>query len=163
MDIFAQKKLLIRLVTILIAMNLFLIGFFVWKEIFHKPPPPGRFDELRDVSEILKKELNLNETQAEQIKVIREDFFAKEKLLEATIRSGRDSMNIEMYSKNSNEEMIKSIARRTVENEYKMELLRYEQSQKLKSICTPDQMEKFNKLILEIRDYFKPEDKPKKF
>ena len=38
---------------------------------------------------------------------------------------------------------------------------RYEQAKELKKICTPEQMEKFETLVLEIRDYFKP-DKPTK-
>ena len=52
------------------------------------------------------------------------------------------------------------LAKRVSEYEYKMELLRYEQAQQFKSICTPEQREKFEALVKEIRDYFKPNNQP---
>ena len=84
MDIFAQKKLLVRLFVILVAVNLISLGFFVFKDYFRKPPPPPQNNnviENKDVSDILKKELNLTEKQTEQIKQIRANFPEKEKVL----------------------------------------------------------------------------------
>jgi len=43
-----------------------------------------------------------------------------------------------------------------------MELLRFDQAQSLKLICTPKQLEKFEGLIIEIRDFFKQDEKPKR-
>jgi hypothetical protein len=37
-----------------------------------------------------------------------------------------------------------------------------EQAQQLKTICTPQQLEKFDKLVIEIRDYFRPDNRPPK-
>lgn len=41
-----------------------------------------------------------------------------------------------------------------------MELLRFEQAKELKSICNDKQQEKFEKLVKEIRDYFRPDNQP---
>ena len=76
------------------------------------------------------------------------------------IRSERDSMNLQMFNINTNEEKLKQLALNVSQNEYKMELLRIEQARQLKSICTPKQLEKFSSLVKEIRDYFKPQDRP---
>ena len=35
----------------------------------------------------------------------------------------------------------------------------FEQAKTLKTICTPDQMKKFESLVIDIRDYFKPRKK----
>ena len=163
MDIFAQKKLLVRLFVILVAVNLISLGFFVFKDYFRKPPPPPQNNnviENKDVSDILKKELNLTEKQTEQIKQIRANFPEKEKVLREVLNKERDSINAAIFSKNANEELIKGLARRIADNEYQVELLRYEQAKELKNVCTPEQLEKFQTLVNEIRDYFR--GKPQK-
>ncbi len=162
MDVFAQRKLLIRIVIILVFLNVFSIGIFLWKDFSHKPPPRENREEQRDVSDVLKNQLNLSEKQVQQFKDIRSGFFDKEKALSKVIRAERDSMNEAMFNKNTSEDLIKSLAKAVADNEYQMELLRYEQSKQLKAICTPEQMEKFGELVKEIRDYFRPDNKPER-
>ncbi len=163
MDIFAQNKLLIRAVIILAMLNVFSIGVFLWKDIFRanelQPPPPPHHIEL---STILKEELNLTETQAVQIQELRTNFLKKERALISILRSQRDSMNVSMFNKTTDEILVKSLAKRIAENEYQMEMLRFEQAKKLKAICTPAQLEKFEELVLEIRDYFHPNKPPRR-
>lgn len=176
MEIFAQNKLLKITIILLVIMNIITISSFVWKDFIRKPPPRKNENresnlerdnnEDKDVSAILKEELNLTESQTDQIKKLRSDFFDKEKMIVTQIRSERDSLNTAMFNKNTDEELAKSLARRIADNEYNMELLRFEQAQKFKSICTSEQLEKFEGLVKEIRDYFRPDnqqkDKPKK-
>jgi Spy/CpxP family protein refolding chaperone len=162
MDIFTQKKLLIRIVILLTVLNLLFIGLFLWKDFFHKPPPRDNPNGFRDVSDILKRELNLSREQVDQIRVLRSSFNGTEIALAAVIKSERDSINMIMFNKNTNEELVRSLARRVADNDYKMELLRFEQAQKLKTICTPKQLEKFEGLIIEIRDYFRQDNQPKR-
>jgi periplasmic protein CpxP/Spy len=163
MDIFAEKKFLVRLCILLALINVFFIGYFLWKDVLHHNEPhlfPG--GEYRDVSAILQKELNLSAQQVELINKLRADYFEREKKLASVIRGERDSMNTVMFNKSTDEELIKSLARSVAENEYQMELLRFDQAKELKAICTPDQLEKFQRLVIEIRDYFRPDNQPKK-
>jgi periplasmic protein CpxP/Spy len=162
MDIFTQKKLLIRVVVLLVLLNVFLIGFFLTNNTLRKPPPPGNNREFRDVSDILRRELNLSDEQVDQIRVLRSSYFETEEALAAVIKSERDSINMIMFNKSTDEELVRSLARRVADNDYKMELLRFDQAQKLKSICTPEQLEKFESLIIEIRDYFRRDNQPKR-
>jgi periplasmic protein CpxP/Spy len=162
MDIFSQKKLLIQIVILLVLLNLFLIGFFLCKDMLRKPPRQGNETGFRDVSDVLKRELNLSKDQVDQIKVLRSSYFETEEALAAVIKGERDSINMIMFNKSTNEELVRSLARRVADNDYKMELLRFEQAQKLKSICTPEQLEKFENLIIEIRDYFRQDNRPVK-
>jgi hypothetical protein len=168
MDIFSQKKLLVRIVILLTALNLLSMGVFLWKDFFYASPdsPNSRelrdARELRDLSVILETELDLNKTQVEQIKKLRSKFFQQEKALANTIRSKRDSMNSEMFNEVTDENLVRALAKRISENEYKMELLRFEQAKELKSICTPKQLEKFKDLVIEIREYFRPNPPPRR-
>ena len=163
MDIFTQKKFLVRIVILLIILNLFSISLFLWRDFFHKPPPPhNEIRENREANDVLKKELDLTDSQDAQIKNLRSIYFEKEKVFEEMIRNERDSMNVEMFSKNVQEETVKALAKSIADNEYKIEMLRFEQSQKLKSLCKKEQLEKFESLILEIRDFFRPDGSPVK-
>ena len=140
-------------------MNLAIMIFL----IISKPPMPmdGRRPDrnMNEVFGVLKDELQLNATQIEQLKSLREDFFMKESKLAKTIKSQRDSMNELMFNAQTDTLLVKSIAKRVSENEFKMEILRFEQAKTLKTICTPAQMKKFESLVIDIRDYFKPRKK----
>ena len=152
-----------RIVILVTTLNILLISALLWKDFFHRPPPPiENTNDRRDVSGILQRELHLSGKQVEQIKNLRSEFINKEKELEETIRSERDSINATMFNHNTDKELIKSLARRVADNEYKMELLRFDQAKELKTICTPEQLQKFDGLIREIRDFFRQDEKPKR-
>lgn len=169
MDVFLQNKMLMRLIAVLIIINLVSISAFLWKGVFSESKllPNSETedsrtpDKERSISDILKKELQLSREQAEKMQNIREEFFNKEKSLSKIIRSQRDSMNTAMYSVSTDDSLILSLAKRISENEHKMEIMRFEQSKEFKSICTREQLDKFEKLAREIKDYFKP-NKPVK-
>jgi protein CpxP len=163
MDIFAQKKLLVRLVFVLAILNIAIISIMLFKGLRHGPPgpPPHREREnFREVSGIIEKELNLSETQVTQFNDLRNTYFKKERMVHELIRSQRDSMNEMMFNSQTNDSLLKAVALRVSQSEYQMELLRIEQAAELKKLCTPEQLEKFESLMLEIRDYFKPMPKP---
>jgi len=163
MDIFAQKKLLVRLVFVLAILNIAIISTMLLKGLRHGPPgpPPHREREnFREVSGIIEKELNLSETQVTQFNDLRNTYFKKERMVHELIRSQRDSMNEMMFNSQTNDNLLKAVALRVSQSEYQMELLRIEQAAELKKLCTPEQLEKFESLMLEIRDYFKPMPKP---
>ena len=161
MDIFNQNKFLIRIVIMLTVLNIFSIGVFLWRDFLHKPPFPPPPNERHNITSILEKELKLNEEQSDKIRKLRSTYTEKENIIVDKIRDERDSMHTEVFSKNTNAETVKSLARNIAENEYQMEMLRFEQGQEIKSICTPEQLKKFEGLVLEIRDYLRP-DNPRK-
>ncbi|MBA3665507.1 MAG: periplasmic heavy metal sensor [Bacteroidetes bacterium] len=155
MDIFYRNKLLVKLIIALVTVNLTCIGFIWWQKGHDNNGHPPKKD-ISEIAAILSHELKLTKPQEEQLKKIREDFFVKEQALVKLIRSQRDSMNTEMFNERTDTIHVKQIARRVAENEYQMELYRLEQAQQLKTICTAEQLKKFEELVREIRDYFHP-------
>lgn len=164
MDIFSQNKLLIRTILVLVVLNLGSITFFTVKEIRSRRVPLlfPKNEAYKDVSKILKKELNLTNQQVIRFDEIRKRNFEKQSEIKKIIRDEKDAMNIEMFNKNSDDDKIKLLARQVSENEYKMELLRYYQAKELKAVCKPEQLDKFQDLVIEIRDYFRPDNQPNK-
>lgn len=162
MDIFSKQKLLRQTIILLVLLNLLLVSFFVWKEykLNHEPLLFPKNEAYKDVSSILKKELQLSSYQVQQIDAIRKEYFNKEVQLKQIIKDDKDAMNIEMFNKHTDEVKITFLARRIASNEYQMEILRFQQSKELKAVCTPKQQEKFENLVKEIRDYFRPDNQP---
>jgi Spy/CpxP family protein refolding chaperone len=159
MDVLKQNKLLFRLIILLVIMNLAIVAFLMVSKSTN-PSDARRPDRnIEEILSVLKEELQLSPAQVSQLKDLREDFFVKETKLKKVIKSQRDSMNELMFNAQTDTIMVKAIAKRVSENEFKMEMLRFDQAKKLKTICTPTQMKKFEVLVIDIRDYFKPRKK----
>ena len=76
MDIFSQKKFFIRIIIFLVLLNLLSISIFVWKSVYNNEPllyPKN--EDYKNVSGILKMELNLDEKQVSKFDEIRERYF----------------------------------------------------------------------------------------
>lgn len=164
MDIFSKQKFLQQMVVFLVFLNLVIISFLVWKDhnFKHQPLLFPKNEAYRDVSNVLKNELELSSYQVQQFDAIRKKYFNKEVKLKQTIKDDKDAMNVEMFNRKTDELKILFLARRIASNEYQMELLRFQQSKELKAICTPKQQEQFENLVKEIRDYFRPDNQPVK-
>jgi len=156
MDIFSQKKILISAVIVLLLFNLLLVGILGFGLFRPKPQPQPRPVDETELAAVLKKELNLSEQQAEELRNIRTQFFQKEQIITGIIRSKRDSMNLLMFGDNANDTFLKQLAAGVSENEYNMELLRIDQAEKLRTICNGEQIKKLQKLVKEVRDYLRP-------
>jgi Spy/CpxP family protein refolding chaperone len=161
MDIFTQKKLLVRIVIILAVLNIALMGIFLWRDVFHRPSPPVKVNEARDLTRVLQRELKLTREQTEEIRKLRDDFSRKENEIEIAMKAERDSMNNMMFRIGTDDVMVKSIARRISENGFRMEMLRIEQAKAIKAVCNDEQLQKFESLVRELRDYLQPQNKPR--
>ncbi len=163
MDYISKYKILFRLVILLFILNATTIGFIVWHK-FNKPKREAHLfkqrESFKDVSKILKSELQLDQNQMLHFESIREKYYQQEVKIASRIKAEKDSINAIMFNKNSNEILLKQLAHRVAENEEAMELVRIEQAHELKTICTPDQQVKFELLVKEIRDYFRPDNRP---
>ena len=158
MDIFTRNKFLLRIILVLIFLNLFSIGYLWWQKSEgpeDRQPRKGKDNP----KQILKEKLHLRREQETAIVQLRADFSGKEEAINQVIKSQRDSMNRMMFHTDVDTASLKKIARRVAENEYLMELYRIDQAQKLKGICTPEQIKEFEHLVINIRDFLQPKKK----
>ncbi|HMW40086.1 MAG: Spy/CpxP family protein refolding chaperone [Saprospiraceae bacterium] len=165
MDIYSKNKLLIRLVTGLSAINLLVLSFLAWNILVQKRGisfTDKKESSNVEVHAILKEALALSDEQEVAVKNLREDFYSKERKLSSLIRDKRDSMNLIMFNQNTNDTLLYRLAHEVAANEEQMEWLRIDQAKSFKAICTPDQQVKFEGLVKEIKDYFRPDNKKRK-
>ncbi len=164
MDIFSQNKFLIRTILFLVILNLVSITFFSIRSFRPKNddrlPPKNEYN--RELSEILKKELNLSEYQIEKFEKIRTQNEKRKIELKEIINQNKDLLASEMFKNITDEKKVLAIAKKIGDNEYQIELLKINQSKQLKAICTPAQLDKFDELIKEIRNYLQPINRLKK-
>lgn len=158
MDILSQKKSLIRILILMVVLNLTLIVYIGWKVFAHKGKGNEPILQPKELSEFLKKELQLTNNQADSLQKIRANFFEKETLLTTETRAKRDSMNMLMFNENINDSLLRKLAESVAANEYKMEELRINQAIQFRNLLTTHQNKNLNKLVKEIRDYLKPEN-----
>jgi Spy/CpxP family protein refolding chaperone len=163
MDIFSQNKLLIRTILFLVVLNLGSITFFTIREMRpnrERDFPPSD-EKKKELSTILKKELNLSDEQVAQFDKIREQNASKKSELKQTINQDKDLLNQEMFNKNSSDDQLLALARKIGDNEYRIELSKINQSKQLKAVCNAQQLDKFQDLMIEMRDYLRPNNQPK--
>ena len=153
MDIFLQKKLLIRVIILLTILNLLSIGVFLWKDFFgnsnkivaehqenykqdrnekeetfssNKPQNP---EKTRELGDILERELSLSKAQVAQIQVLRLKFYNKEKELFKRMKSKKKELTKEIFNRNTDDTLIKSLIKEVSIIEYEKEMMRFEQIQ----------------------------------
>ena len=160
MDIFTQNRFFIRIIVVLVFLNLFTMGYLWWDKRDHPGPGDRQQRKGRENStQVLRDKLRLTRSQEEAIFKLREDFNRKEEEITRLTRSQRDSMNVGMFRLDSDTTFLKHIAQHVADNEYRMELLRIQQAQKLKEICTEEQLKDFQHLVNGIRDFLQPQKK----
>ncbi len=147
-----------RLTIALLLVNAVVIGALVWdsRHSTWQNNKDGRQRGVAEVSEILHRSLKLTDAQAQQLIVIRADFFKKERELSSSIRAKRDSMNENMFSDKIDTLRLTALAKEIADNEYQMELFRIAQARQLQMIFTPEQLRQLNQVVTDIRDYFQP-------
>ena len=182
MDIFLQKKILIRVIILLTILNVVSIGAFLCKSFLGNSPTyttdsHTRIDmskqqpdtnenfatkdapkekEIRELGDILERELHLSKTQVVQITELRSKYYKKDKELFKKMKGKKQQLTREIFNKNTDEKLVISLIKDVSVIEYEKEMMRFEQIKELKTLCTPEQLDKFEDLMREMKEYFKP-------
>lgn len=157
MDIFSRNRFLIRIIIVLLFLNIISTGY-LWIQRMEKPDDRQPKKERENSLRVLKDKLHLTREQESALISLRNDFAQKEESITQMIRSQRDSMNVLMFRADNDTSQLKRMARKVADNEYQLEQLRIDQAQKLKSICTAEQLMEFQHLVINIRDFFQPQN-----
>jgi periplasmic protein CpxP/Spy len=148
MDIFKRNKNLKITIVILVVLNLATITLLWLGKPKHDDMRESAKKENQEVriKEMLKKELDFSDEQAEQFLELRENHKEKAIALEDELTELKKEMfNEAMY--NSNMNISDSLLNLTLESQRQLEIITFQHFQKVKQICTPEQQEKLFKLM----------------
>lgn len=160
MDYFSKNKIVIWVIAILALLNIFTLST-IWFMQYRGPSrvpfreEPGH---MRQGLRILEKELDLS---ADQIKVfddIRQRHFEKMKVLQKEIFSLRQEIMDELNRTTPDTEQIRLLTIRIGEQETLKERYILKHFSEMKAACTPQQKEKFNRLLKKLMVH--PQDRP---
>ena len=138
---FAQNKLLVLLVAILLVANLCLmLYFFVFKN-HHDADRSG------PVPDFVQKELGLNAEQTEKFKELREEHRAAVRPVVEDMKKLKDSLYNLLQTPQPNDSAVRDLARQIGDKQEEWEMLIFHHFEKVRAICDSSQLPKLDTLV----------------
>ncbi len=107
-------------------------------------PPQGQ------VFEYVVKELQLNQQQQDAYAKLRTEHQQGQRLISDSIRNVKDSFFALLKDPAVPDSVVAASSRKAAEMEQQLELLTFKHFQKVRAICTPEQQQKFDKIIEDV-------------
>lgn len=111
----------------------------------HKMPPPGE-----QVFDFVNHELNLDSTQREAYKKLREEHQAVQRPMHDSIKKEKDEFFALLQQSNVTENMIQAHAKRIGDLEQQISINTFGHFQKLRGLCNAEQQKKFDTIIQDV-------------
>jgi protein CpxP len=137
-----NTKLLKAIVLILLLVNTATISF-LW---ITKPPRPNKQDNAK---EFLSNELSFDAKQQEQLEDLRTNFFESREELRKEINDKTDAYFALLQNPKIDSATVKKAAKEIIAIKEKEELAVFYHFQKVRALCTDNQKQKFDKIIME--------------
>ena len=139
-----KNKLLTALVVLLLIANAATLALFWMGKAKHPPRPKGTPQEF------LVKELKLDTKQQEQLDVLRKEHREAADELREKIKDAKESFFDLLKQANVTDSAKQAAAKAVSSNTEALDLMTLNHFQKLRTLCTPEQQNKFDKIIHEV-------------
>ena len=148
MKIASSRKSLLIVIFLLLIIDLVVLFFFVSKN------KPGN-DHQRDRKEgglyaMLTKEANFTPEQMAKYQELREEQFKNVKPLFSKIRKSKDNFYSLLYTENVPDSTVNALSDSIAVNQKTLDLQMFTYFQKVRLLCTPDQIPKFDSSIKKV-------------
>lgn len=156
MNYFSTQRVITWTILLLILLNLSTLAL-LWLARFQKPAVPPPKDGDRATEQFLQQELGLTDEQARQFEELRQQHFEQSKPVVDAMQQLKRELLEEVFASAPDQETMQNLAAEIGTNQAALETLRYRHFLELKSLCQPDQAQKFRALFHEI---YPPEAHP---
>ncbi|KAA3612659.1 MAG: hypothetical protein DWQ05_18595 [Calditrichaeota bacterium] len=153
MDIFKQNRYLWITIIVLLIMNFTALAL-LWlgrpeaRKIQERPPDP--MEEQIRIQQLLKKELNFDETQSEQYLKLRRQHRNQVQQLQMDISHIKKQMFNKVLQDNPRQELSDSLLALAQEKQAQLEKITFQHFLDLKKLCKPEQQDKLKILLNEF-------------
>ena len=149
MNYFSTRRVAAWTIILLILLNLSTMAM-LWMTRYQKPAirPPKNGD--RATEQFLQQELGLTDEQARQFEELRQEHFQESKPIVEAMQQLKRELLEEVFASAPESETMQNIAEQIGTRQAELETLRYRHFLELKSLCQPEQVQKFRALFHEI-------------
>ena len=145
----SRNRPLIFIIAVLLLTNIAVLGYFLWYKKPHKPSEGGG-DRRPGIETPLQKEVGFTEDQMTKYRQMREEQMKAIKPMFEDMRKAKDSLFRTMGNENANDSVINAIADAIGQKQKEMDLRMYNHFKRIRSLCTPDQLVKYDSLVLRM-------------
>jgi Spy/CpxP family protein refolding chaperone len=144
----SSKRPLIFFIIFLLLTNIAVLGYFLW----YKPGPgkvPAKQGGPKEngIASELRKEVGFNDQQVAEYKKIREEQWKKFGPMLQDVRKAKDSLYKLLGSESANDSVINNVASLIGERQKALDLQAFNHFRRLRTICTPEQLPKYDSMI----------------
>lgn len=150
MDNNTKTRSLITIIIFLLITNIAMLIFFV----LHAKPDDrkGRNHENRGMYNSLKNDVGFSDVQLMQYKNLREQQIKKVHPLFNEVREAKRNFYGLIVSKNATDSLLNADADSIAQKQKNLDLQMFGYFKKVRSICTPDQIKKYDSLVQKVVD-----------
>jgi len=153
----SKLRLLITTIVVLVLINAGLLGFILMRSnSANEPVPPG------GPRNIIMRRLDFNKAQCEAYELLVEDHRSRSRQLHDRSRDLHNALYALLKKTPYEEHDADSLMACIAQNQMTMDRLNMSHFSDIKSICTGEQIEKFNRLVDDLTQLFAPHGPPKK-
>lgn len=140
-----RSKVFLAIIGILLVANIALISFFLFKK------DGGNYEKRPDrkavIAGFLKKEIGFDATQLQRYDTLSDRHKDNMKKMMDSLRTPKEKQFEELVASNFNDSAMNTIADRSAITQRVMELHMFNHIKKVRMICTPAQLPKFDALF----------------
>ena len=148
MKIASTRKSLLIVIFLLLIIDLVVLFFFVSK---NKPDNGHQRDRKESgLFIMLSKDANFTPEQMAEYQELREEQFKNVKPLFSKIRKSKDNFYSLLYTENVSDSTVNALSDSIAANQKALDLQMFTYFQKVRLLCTPDQVPKFDSSIKKV-------------
>jgi protein CpxP len=141
----SKNRPLIFIIAVLLLTNIAVLSYFLWFKNTDKPDRGG--GKGPGIETPLQNEVGFNENQMAQYKQFREEQMKALKPMFEDMRKMKDSLFRMLSNENANDSVVNSIADGIAQKQKEMDLRMYNHFKRIRGLCTPDQLPKYDSVI----------------
>ncbi|MEP6927878.1 MAG: hypothetical protein ABI834_09595 [Ginsengibacter sp.] len=148
MDTLTKNKSLISIIIFLLITNVAMLIFFL---VLGNPAQRNSHGhDQNGISDLLEKEVGFTKEQIDTYQSLRKEHFEKVHPLFNELRTAKENLFNLIYSAQVSDSSVNMAADLIAEKQKILDLQMFNHFKKLRNICTPDQLQKFDSTIKKV-------------
>jgi Spy/CpxP family protein refolding chaperone len=143
----SKNRSLIFIITVLLLTNIAVLAYFLWYKKPERLPQTNHDKRGQGIERPLHDDVGFNDQQMAQYREMRDEQMKAIKPMFDDMRKTKDSLFRMIGNPEANDSIVNSVADAIAQKQKAMDLRMYNHFKRIRSLCTPDQLPKYDSLI----------------